>query len=78
MRDGAGELGGGFEQQDSGQEGLAGEVPAQERLVAARGVLPDARPARFQREQPVEKTKLRAMRQRAECVRQRVVHLLKG
>lgn len=62
----AGELGGGFGEQDAGEDGLAGEMAAQEGLIAADEVFARAAFAGVKAGQAVEEAKLGAVREAGE------------
>jgi len=62
LRHGAGQLGGGFNQQHAGKKRFTGEMPAQKRFITAHGVLPCAAPPRVQSEQLIDKPELRSVR----------------
>jgi len=74
LGDDAGELGGSFDKQHAGKDGLAGEVTAQEWFIAAHGVFAAAAFAGVEGEQAVEETKFRAVRKMAEGCGEGVGH----
>src|SRR2546427_8935172 len=74
LRDGSRELRGGLHQQHAGKERLAGEMSAQERLLAAHGKFAAATFPGLEREQPIQETEFRTVRQMAESGGESVRH----
>src|SRR5207245_2087244 len=64
----------GFGQQDPRHQPLARKMSAQKRFIAAHGIFPGAVFAGVKAEQPLDKAKLRPVRQGGERGRQAVVH----
>src|SRR5665213_325442 len=68
LRDAAGELRSGFDQEHAGEDRLSGEVAAQEGFVAAHGVFAGAGLAGFERDDSVEEAEFGAVRQGVERI----------